>query len=51
MPYSEKSASFSAIGVPMSLGIAVIPTETAVEEAVSRRTLCTLLSSDCRMPD
>ena len=32
MPYSEKSASFSAMGVPASPGMAVIPAEAAVEE-------------------
>ena len=50
-PYSEKSARRSAIGVPMSSGMAVIPAEAAVADAVSFSVVDTFSSIDAMMPE
>ena len=45
--YELKSASFSAIGVPVSPGINVIAAEAAVEAAVNSITVVFFSSKDC----
>ena len=44
--YSEKSASLLAMGVAVSPGMAEIPTEARVEEAVRVRTVSAFSSSE-----